>query len=77
MANDTHTITIEPLDIHPGGGHITAVVERLNGAVVQICATSDRLAPGQNLTDEARGWARAYGAVFDEAGALASALLEA
>jgi hypothetical protein len=74
--NDKHTITIEQLNIYPGGHETTAVVERFNGGFVKICATADRLAEGQSLIDEARGWARTYGAEFDAAAAVAEAVLQ-
>ena len=76
MLTDKHTITIEPLTIHPVGVETMAVVERFNGDFVKICATGDRLLPGQSLIDEARGWARAYGATFDEKAAVAEAVLQ-
>lgn len=76
MTGDKHTITIEPLTIHPVGGETMAVVERFNGGFVKICATGDKLLPGQSLIDEARGAARTYGAEFDERAAVAESLLQ-
>lgn len=77
MITDKHTITIEPLSIHPAGGETMAVVERFNGGFVKICATADKLLPGQNIIDEAKGWARAHGATFDAHAAVAEAALVA
>ena len=77
MLGDKHTITIEPVSTYPGGHQGMAVIERFNGSFVKICATSDRLLEGQSLIDEARGWARLYGAEFDAAAAVAEAALVA
>lgn len=76
MLTDKHTITIEPVEL-TRGEPVMAVVERFNGDFVKVCYRADQLPEGQSLADEARGWARTYGATFDLATAVAEAALVA
>jgi len=76
MLSDKHTITIEPVG-RAGGEQQMAVVERFNGDLVKVCATTADLPAGVSLIDAACGSARTYGATFDAAAAVAEAALVA